>query len=69
MPRSPKLVVSGGDHAGFDAMCLDLGERIGAENATMAGAGHEVQFTGQSLNDKLAELWQRAEVKTARSNR
>jgi pimeloyl-ACP methyl ester carboxylesterase len=56
----PKLVVSGGHHVGFDAMCLDLARRIGAEHATVEGAGHEIQFTGQPLNELLAEFWRRA---------
>lgn len=57
----PKLVVSGGHHAGFDAMCLDLADRIGAEHATVEGAGHEVQFTGEPLNELLADLWRRSD--------
>jgi hypothetical protein len=56
----PKLVVSGGHHAGFDAMCLDLADRISAEHTTVTGAGHEVQFVGQPLNELLAEFWHRA---------
>jgi pimeloyl-ACP methyl ester carboxylesterase len=55
----PKLVVSGGHHAGFDAMCLDLAGRIGADAAVVEGAGDEVQFTGQPLNELLADLWRR----------
>jgi pimeloyl-ACP methyl ester carboxylesterase len=55
----PKLVVSGGHHAGFDAMCLDLADRIGADSAVVEGAGHEVQFTGRPVNDLLGELWRR----------
>ena len=58
--RYPKLVVSGGHHPGFDAMCLDLAHRIGADHAVVEGAGHEIQFTGQPLNDLLCELWLRA---------
>lgn len=53
----PKLVVSGGHHAGFDAMCDDLASRIGAARDVVEGAGHEIQFTGQPLNDKLQALW------------
>jgi pimeloyl-ACP methyl ester carboxylesterase len=55
----PKLVVSGGHHAGLTAMCLDLADRIGAEHATVEGAGHEIQFTGQPLNELLADFWNR----------
>jgi hypothetical protein len=42
----PKLVVSGGHSAGFDAICDDLAERIGAPRMWSRGAGHEIQFTG-----------------------
>jgi hypothetical protein len=53
----PKLVISGGHSAGFDAMCDDLAERIGASCAVAAGAGHEIQFTGRPVNDLLLALW------------
>jgi pimeloyl-ACP methyl ester carboxylesterase len=53
----PKLVVSGGHSPGFDAICDDLAERIGAHRAEVAGAGHEVQFTGEPINQKLRALW------------
>ena len=56
----PKLVVSGGHSAGFDAMCDDLAERIGASRMVVAGAGHEIQFTGQPLNQALLALWRTA---------
>ena len=56
----PKLVVSGGHSAGFDAMCDDLAERIGASRMVVAGAGHEIQFTGQPLNQALLTLWRTA---------
>jgi hypothetical protein len=52
----PKLIVSGGHSAGFDAICDDLAERIGASR----GAGHEVQFTGRPLNELLLALWRGA---------
>jgi pimeloyl-ACP methyl ester carboxylesterase len=53
----PKLVVSGGHSAAFDAMCDELAERIGASRTEAAGCGHEVQFTGQPLNEMLLTLW------------
>jgi pimeloyl-ACP methyl ester carboxylesterase len=53
----PKLVVSGGHSAGFEAICDDLSAQIGASRAVIAGAGHEVQFTGQPLNEALLALW------------
>ncbi len=53
----PKLVVSGGHSAGFDAICDELAERIGASRMVIEGAGHEIQFTGEPLNDALLTLW------------
>jgi pimeloyl-ACP methyl ester carboxylesterase len=53
----PKLVVSGGHHDGFEAICDDLADRIGATRAVAAGAGHEVQFTGPLVNQILRDLW------------
>ena len=55
--RFAKLVVSGGHSAGFEAICDDLAGRIGGSRAVIAGAGHEVQFTGDALNDRLLALW------------
>jgi pimeloyl-ACP methyl ester carboxylesterase len=55
--RFPKLVVSGGHSAGFDAICDDLAERIGASRTVVSGAGHEVQFAGRPLNEALLALW------------
>jgi pimeloyl-ACP methyl ester carboxylesterase len=53
----PKLVVSGGHSAGFDHICDDLAQRIGAGRAAVEGAGHEVQFAGQPMNDLLLATW------------
>ena len=58
----PKLVVSGGHSAGFDAICDDLAQRIGASRMTIAGSGHEVQFTGRPLNEALRALWRTPET-------
>ena len=56
----PKLVVSGGHSAGFDAICDDLAERIGAARAVVEGAGHEVQFAG-GINEALLAHWRSAQ--------
>jgi pimeloyl-ACP methyl ester carboxylesterase len=53
----PKVVVSGGHSAGFDAICDDLADRIGAERAVVTGAGHEIQFAGTPINDLLLGVW------------
>ena len=55
----PKLVVSGGHHRGFDAMCHDLARRIGGTSGVVEGAGHEIQFVGEPLNARLLDLWGR----------
>jgi hypothetical protein len=52
-----KLVVSGGHNAGFDAICDDLAERIGASRAVVEGAGHESQFAGTPINNALLAHW------------
>ena len=53
----PKLVVSGGHSAGWEAICDDVAKQIGASRMMVEGAGHEVQFTGRPLNDALLALW------------
>jgi pimeloyl-ACP methyl ester carboxylesterase len=53
----PKVVVSGGHSAGLDAVCDDLAVRIAASRAVVEGAGHEIQFTGQPINDLLLATW------------
>ena len=53
----PKLVVSGGHNDGFDAICDDLAARIDAARATVTGAGHEIQFTGEPINEVMSALW------------
>lgn len=52
-----KLVVSGGHNDGFEAICDELADRIGASRAVVEGAGHEIQFTGSPLNDLLLRTW------------
>jgi len=62
----PKLVVSGGHSAGFEAICDDLAERIGASRMVIEGAGHEIQFAGQPLNHALLTLWRTTSSDSAR---
>jgi pimeloyl-ACP methyl ester carboxylesterase len=52
----PKLVVSGGHHPAFDAVCDVLEERLDAERAVLTGAGHSVPRLGQPFNDVLADF-------------
>ena len=53
----PKAVVSGGHHPGFEGMCDALAEAIGAERLVVAGAGHEIQLTGEAINEVLRRVW------------
>jgi pimeloyl-ACP methyl ester carboxylesterase len=57
----PKLVVSGGHSAAFEALCDVLEERLGAERAVLSGAGHSVQRLGEPFNELLARFVERAE--------
>jgi pimeloyl-ACP methyl ester carboxylesterase len=57
----PKLVVSGGHGAAFEAVCDVLEERLGAERAVLQGAGHSVQRLGEPFNDLLTDFVDRAE--------
>ncbi len=52
----PKLVVSGGHDAAFEAVCDVLEQRLGAERAVLPGAGHSVQRLGKPFNDLLADF-------------
>jgi pimeloyl-ACP methyl ester carboxylesterase len=58
--RFPKLVVSGGHSAAFEAVCDVLEERLGAERAVLPGAGHSVQRLGEPFNELLADFVARA---------
>jgi pimeloyl-ACP methyl ester carboxylesterase len=57
----PKLVVSGGHSAAFEALCDVLEERLGAERAVLSGAGHSVQRLGAPFNELLTDFVERAE--------
>ncbi len=56
----PSLVVSGGHHAAFDAICDALVERIVAERQVLPGYGHTAQ-RHPDFNDRLADFVLRAE--------
>lgn len=55
----PKLVISGGHHAAFDAVCDVLEQRLGAERAVLPGAGHSLP-RAPGFNDLLHEFLARA---------
>lgn len=56
----PKLVISGGHHAAFDAVCDVMEERLGAERAVLPGAGHSLP-RAPGYNDVLVSFVERAE--------
>jgi pimeloyl-ACP methyl ester carboxylesterase len=49
----PKLVISGAHSPVFEAVCDVVAERLGAERATIAGAGHSIPATGAPYNELL----------------
>jgi pimeloyl-ACP methyl ester carboxylesterase len=55
----PKLVVSGGHHPAFDAICDALERRLAAERAVLPGYGHSVQRHPE-FNAVLSEFVERA---------
>ena len=57
----PKLVVSGGHSAAFDAVCDVLERKLGAERAVLPGAGHSAQRLGEPFNARLAAFVESAE--------
>ena len=56
----PTLVVSGGHHAAFDAVCDVLVERLGAERLVLPGYGHTAQRHPE-FNAALADFVDRAD--------
>jgi pimeloyl-ACP methyl ester carboxylesterase len=55
----PKLVVSGGHHSAFDAVCDVLEARLGAERAVLPGAGHSLP-RAPGYNETLVAFIERA---------
>ena len=49
----PKLVVSGGHHPAFDAVCDVLEARLGSQRAVLPGAGHSIPRLGAPFNAVL----------------
>jgi len=56
----PKLIVSGGHHPAFDAVCDALTQGLEADRAVITGGGHEVQMVAEPFNDALVSLWRQA---------
>ena len=57
----PKLVVSGGHHPAFDAVCDVLEQELNSERAVVPGAGHSVARTGEPFNAVLLDFLARAQ--------
>jgi pimeloyl-ACP methyl ester carboxylesterase len=55
----PKLVVTGGHNAAFDAVAAVLVQRLGAERAELRGAAHNAQ-QASGFNERLAGFLARA---------
>lgn len=53
----PVLVISGGHHPAFTAVCDALARDLGARHRTVEGAGHEVQLVTEEFNAALPALW------------
>jgi pimeloyl-ACP methyl ester carboxylesterase len=58
----PTLVISGAHGAAFDVVCDVLEQRLSAERAVVAGAGHSVPRLGEPFNEVLADFVERAEA-------
>jgi pimeloyl-ACP methyl ester carboxylesterase len=57
----PVVVVSGGHHPAFTAVCEALAAQLGAEHHVVTGAGHEVQLVAGTFNAILRRLWRAVE--------
>jgi pimeloyl-ACP methyl ester carboxylesterase len=56
----PKLVVSGGHSAAFDAVCDVLEDRLGVQRAVLPGAGHSIP-RAPGFNETLVSFLERPE--------
>jgi hypothetical protein len=61
----PKLVISGGHSAVFEAVCDALEREVSAERAVITGAGHSVQMTGAPFNERLERFLSAVEANKA----
>jgi pimeloyl-ACP methyl ester carboxylesterase len=52
----PCLVVYGGHHEGYEAVCDVIATETNAERAVITGADHLVQDTGNAFNERLEAL-------------
>jgi pimeloyl-ACP methyl ester carboxylesterase len=61
----PKLVISGGHGATFEAVCDALEHGLGAERAVITGNGHTVPRIGAAFNERLEQFLQQAEARAS----
>jgi len=57
----PGLVVSGGHHDAFEAVCDRIAHQLGAQRQLLQGAGHEIATLGDRLNAVLLQFWNQVE--------
>ncbi|MGO1511499.1 Hydrolase, alpha/beta fold family [Actinomycetales bacterium JB111] len=57
----PVLVISGGHHAGFEAVADAIAEHTGGERLVLPGRRHMVPAVGAAFNDAVEGHWSRAE--------
>nr|WP_281379658.1 alpha/beta hydrolase [Flexivirga oryzae] len=57
----PKLVISGGHHAGFEEIADTIARRTVAERCTLPGRRHMVPQVGNPFNGLAEDFWQRAD--------
>ena len=56
------LVVSGGHHDGYEAVCDAVAEKTNAQRAVIPGAAHLVQETGEPFNRRFEEFLLKSEA-------
>jgi pimeloyl-ACP methyl ester carboxylesterase len=57
----PMLVISGGHHEGYEAVCDAIAAETTAQRAVIPGAGHLVPETGDPFNRRLEEFLNEAD--------
>jgi pimeloyl-ACP methyl ester carboxylesterase len=57
----PVLVISGGHHAGFEAVADAIAENTDGERLVLPGRRHMVPAVGAAFNEAVEEHWSRAE--------
>jgi pimeloyl-ACP methyl ester carboxylesterase len=61
----PKLVISGGHSAVFEAVCDAVAERIGAQRVVICGRGHTIPGVGALYNERLHRFLSASEQRPA----